>query len=130
MAAFPECLLTCIFVLGVQQCLLASFPSAKHCLCECFSYSQRPAMRQVAAFCNYKHLFRCAFSLSLFLSLSPFLSLSGYFFGVQRLSEFTLLPGLLRPFREGALCLHPTERAPETSVNRASPVQGLYWLSA
>ena len=60
MAAFPECLLTCIFVLGVQQCLLASFPSAKHCLCECFSYSQRPAMRQVAAFCNYKHLFRCA----------------------------------------------------------------------
>ena len=68
-------------------------------------------------------------SLSLFLSLSPFLSLSGYFFGAQRLSEFTFLPGLLRPSREGALCLHPMERAPEASVNRASPVQGLYWLS-
>ena len=38
-------------------------------------------------------------------------------------------PGLLRPSREGALCLHPIGRAPEASVNRASPVQGLYWLS-
>ena len=29
--------------------------------------------------------------------LSSSLSLSGYFFGVQRLSEFTFLTGLLRP---------------------------------
>ena len=56
----------------------------------------------------------------LFLSLS----LSGYFFGVQRLSEFTFLPRLLRPSQEGALNLHPIERAPEASVNRASPVPG------
>ena len=33
-------------------------------------------------------------------------------------------PGLLRPSREGALHLHPIERAPEASVNRASPVSG------
>ena len=52
------------------------------------------------------------------------LSLTGYF------SVFTFLPGLLRPSREGALCLHPIERAPEAFVNRASPVQGLHWLSA
>ena len=58
--------------------------------------------------------------LSISLSLS--LSCSGYFFGVQRLSEFTFLPELLGPSREGALCLHPIERAPEASVNRASPV--------
>ena len=43
---------------------------------------------------------------------------------------FTLLPRLLRPSREGTLCLHPIERAPEAFVNRASPVQGLSWLSA
>ena len=66
--------------------------------------------------------------LSISLSLS--LSFSGYFFGVQRLSEFTFLPELLGPSREGALCLHPIERAPEASVNRASPVSGTYWLSA
>ena len=59
-------------------------------------------------------------SLSLFLSLP--LSLSGYFFGAQRLSEFTFLPGLLRPSQKGALHLHPIERAPEASMNRASPV--------
>ena len=58
------------------------------------------------------------------LSLSPPLSLSGYFFGAQRLSEFTFLPGLLRPSREGTLSLHPIERVPEASVNRASPVSG------
>ena len=46
------------------------------------------------------------------------LSLTGYF------SVFTFLPGLLRPSREGALCLHPIERAPEAFVNRASPVSG------
>ena len=57
-------------------------------------------------------------------SFSFSLSLSGYFFGAQRPSEFTFLPGLLRPSREGALCLHPPERAPEASVNRARPVPG------
>ena len=57
-----------------------------------------------------------------FLSLS--LCLLGYFFGAQRPSEFTFLPRLLRPSREGALCLHPIKRAPEASVNRASPVPG------
>ena len=38
--------------------------------------------------------------------------------------EFTFLPGLLRPSREGALRLHPIERAPEAFMNRASPVPG------
>ena len=52
------------------------------------------------------------------------LSLSGYFFGAQRSSEFTFLTGLLRPSREGALCLHPIERAPEASMNKASPMPG------
>ena len=60
--------------------------------------------------------------LSFFVSLSPFFS--GWSPGAQRLSEFTFLPGLLRPSREGALCLHPIERVPEASVNRASPVSG------
>ena len=59
-----------------------------------------------------------------FLSLSFSLSLSGYFFGAQRPSEFTFLPRLLRPSREGTLCLHPIERAPEASVNRTSPMSG------
>ena len=63
----------------------------------------------------------CVF-LSLSFSLS--LSLSGYFFGAQRPSEFTFLPRLLRPSQEGALRLHPIERVPEASVNRASPVPG------
>ena len=54
----------------------------------------------------------------IFLSLS----LLGWFPGAQRPSEFTFLPGLLRPSWEGALCLHPIERAPEAFVNRASPV--------
>ena len=52
------------------------------------------------------------------------LSLSGYFFGAQRPSEFTFLPRLLRPPPEGAVCIHPIERAPEASVNRASPMLG------
>ena len=52
------------------------------------------------------------------------LSFSGYFIRVQRPSEFTFLPGLLRPSWEGTLCLHPIERAPEASVNRARPVPG------
>ena len=57
-----------------------------------------------------------------FLSLS--FSLSGYFFGVQSPSELTFLLGLLRPSPEGVLRLHPIERVPEASVNRASPVPG------
>ena len=63
------------------------------------------------------------------LSLSPSLCFSGRSPGAQRLSEFTFLLRLLRPSREGTLYLHPIERVPEAFVNRASPVQGLYWLS-
>ena len=51
-------------------------------------------------------------------------SLSGYFFGAQRLSAFTFLSGLLRPSQEGVLRLQPIERAPEASMNKASPVSG------
>ena len=74
-----------------------------------------------------------SFFLSLFLSLSLsfslFLSLSlslfsGWSPGVQRPSEFTFLLGLLRPSLESALHFHPIERAPEASMNRASPVSG------
>ena len=61
--------------------------------------------------------------------LSFSLSLSGYFFGAQRSSVFTFLPGFLRPSPEGALRFHPIKRALEGFMNRASPVQGLYWLS-
>ena len=57
-------------------------------------------------------------------SLSPSLSFSGLSPGVQRLSEFTFPPRLLSPSQEGTLPLHPIERAPEASVNRASPVSG------
>ena len=63
---------------------------------------------------------RVLLSLSLSLPLSLFqadpLELRG--------SEFTFLPGLLRLSQEGTLCLHPIERAPEASVNRASPMPG------
>ena len=62
--------------------------------------------------------------MSFFLFLSLSFSPSGYFSGAQRPSGFTFLPGLLRPSREGALCLHPLERAPEAFVNRASPAPG------
>ena len=74
--------------------------------------------------CWLKHLcsIRALVSMSFFLFLS--LSLWGYLFGVQMLSEFTFLPRLLRPSQEGALRLHPIERVPEASVNRASPVPG------
>ena len=51
-------------------------------------------------------------------------SLSGWFPGVHRLSDFTFLPGLLRPSWEGTLPLHPLERAPEAFVNKASPMPG------
>ena len=54
--------------------------------------------------------------------------------GTQRLSEFTFLPGLLRPNWEGALCLHSGERslcvfAPSRGRLEEVPCQGLYWLS-
>ena len=77
-------------------------------------------------------LFHQSFGPSVFLSLSlslslPFslsLSLSGWSPRAQKLSEFTFLPGPLRPSQEGALCLHPIERVPEAFVNRASPMSG------
>ena len=56
-----------------------------------------------------------------FLSLSFSLSLRLF---LCRLSEFTFLPWLLKPSLEGPLHLHPIERAPEASVNRASPMPG------
>ena len=34
----------------------------------------------------------------------------------------TFLPGLLRPFQEGTLCLHPLEGAPGAFMSDASPV--------
>ena len=60
--------------------------------------------------------------VSCFLSFS--LSLSGYFFGGQRLSEFTFLPELLRPSREGALCLHPIERCLRPLWTEQAPCRG------
>ena len=68
-----------------------------------------------------------------FPSFSLSVLLSGWLLGAQGLSEFTFLPGLLRPDREGALHLHQgwgvlrlhsTKRAPAASVNRASSVPG------
>ena len=59
--------------------------------------------------------------LSFSLSFSLF---SGRVPRAQRPSEFTFWPGLLRPDRESALRLHPTERAPEASVNRTGPMPG------
>ena len=61
-------------------------------------------------------------SVSFFLSFSLSLLFSGWSPGVQRLSEFTFLPGLLRPNRESALHFHSIEGAPVASVNRASPM--------
>ena len=78
--------------------------------------------------CWLKHL--C--SIRALVPVPFFLSLSGYFFGVQRPSEFTFLPGPLRPSQEGALHLHPINRAPEASVNRANPVRGAFlafWIN-
>ena len=72
--------------------------------------------------CWLKHL--CSIRALVPVSFSLPLSFSGWSPGVQRLSEFTFLPGFLRPSREGALHLHPMERAPEAFVNRASPVPG------
>ena len=68
-----------------------------------------------------------------FLSFSLSVLLSGWILGAQGLSEFTFLPGLLRPDQEGALHLHqgggvlrphPTKRAPAASMNRASSMPG------
>ena len=60
-------------------------------------------------------------SFSLSLSLSPLFQADSL---EQRPSEFTFLPGLLRPSREGALHLHPIERAPEAFVNQSNPHAG------
>ena len=59
---------------------------------------------------SLKHLcsIRAWVPVSVFLSLS--LSLFGWFLGAQRLVFLTLLPGLLRLFREGALYLHHPSR--------------------
>ena len=65
--------------------------------------------------------------LSFFLSLS--LSLLGWFFGAQRPVLLTLLLGLLRLSREGALCLHPSSRGrPVPSWETQVLCQGLYWF--
>ena len=74
-----------------------------------------------------KHLcsIRALVPMSFFLSLPPFRLIPW-----SAEAEFTFLPRLLKPSGEGALRLHPIERAPEALVNRASPMQGLYWLSA
>ena len=70
--------------------------------------------------CSIRALVPVSFFLFFFLSLSQAI----YFFGAQRPSEFTFLPGLLRPSQEGTVCLHPIERVPEASVNRTHPVPG------
>ena len=64
-----------------------------------------------------------SFGPHVLLSLSLFLPLcfSGYFFGVQRLSEFTFLPRLLRPSPEGTLCLHPIKRSPVGLPEQSKP---------
>ena len=73
---------------------------------------------------NKTSLLHHSFGPCVLLSLSLSLSFSGWSPGAQRPCGFTFLPGLLRPSREGALCLHPLERAPEAFVNRASPAPG------
>ena len=57
------------------------------------------------------------------LSLSFSLSLRLFLWSAEP-AVFTFLPRLLRPSREGALRLHPIERAPGAFVNSASPVSG------
>ena len=64
--------------------------------------------------------------LSFFLSLS--LSLRLFLWNTEVLCvHFPALASKTLSRRHSVL--HPIERAPEASVNRASPVQGLYWLS-
>ena len=58
--------------------------------------------------------FLSLFSLSLSLSLANSLECGG------PLSSLSC-PGLLRPSREGALCLHPLERAPGASMQQREP---------
>ena len=82
-----------------------------------------PLLHQSSGPCVFLSLSFFLF-LSFSLSLSLPLSFSGWSPGVQRPSEFIFLPRLLRPSREDALHLHPIERAPEASGNRASPVPG------
>ena len=80
--------------------------------------------------CSIRALVPVSFFLSFSLSLS--LSFSGWSPGVQKLSGFTFLPGLLRASQEGTLHPHPLERAPEAFVNRASPVSGTllaFWVN-
>jgi len=81
----------------------------------------------------HRSLFSPCRSFFSFSSFSLSVLLSGWLLGAQGLSEFTFLPGLLRPNQEGALRLHqgggvlrphPTERAPVASMNRASSVPG------
>ena len=67
--------------------------------------------------------------LGLLVSFFPSLSLFVFRLIWSAEAEFIFLLGLLRPSREGALCLHPIERAPVAYVNSASPVLRLYWLS-
>ena len=46
--------------------------------------------------------------------------------------SLTFLPGLLRPSREGALCLHSLERVPGAFVSDASPVSRtslVFWVN-
>ena len=76
--------------------------------------------------CWLKHLCSIRALVPVYFSvcLSVCLSFSVWSPGAQRPSEFTFLPGLLRPSRESALRLHSIERVPEASVNRASPVPG------
>ena len=58
---------------------------------------------------SLKHLcsIRAWVPMSFFLSFSLSLTVLGWFLGAQRPVLLTFLPGLLRPSREGALCLHP-----------------------
>ena len=61
------------------------------------------------------------FCLSICLSVSLSLSISGEFLGAQRPAELTFLPELLRPSGEGALSLHPLERAPGAYMQQRKP---------
>ena len=64
-------------------------------------------------------------------SFSLSLTLLGWFLGTQRPILLTLLPGLLRLSREGALCLHPTSRGRPVPLWETQVLcQGLYWFSA
>ena len=58
-------------------------------------------------------LFFLSFSLSLYFWLIPW--------STEAPAKLTSLPGLLRPSREGALRLHPLERAPGSYVQQRQP---------